>query len=174
MVADERLNAVIVHGRPADRAVIGELLRVLDSSNVPDSLANARPRIVQVEYLEAERVLELLEGVYETQLKTGGDSRAEMDIPDGISTEVASLLRQINAAAAGPLLTLEVDSVTNSIVVLAPNQLSAEVEALIQQLDQNARENDSRDIGIVTLKGTNVQQIEDALEQLLRPNRRRR
>jgi type II secretory pathway component GspD/PulD (secretin) len=174
MVADERLNAVIVHGRPADRAVIGELLRVLDSSNVPDSLANARPRIVPVEYLEAERLLELLQGVYETQLKTGGDSRSEMDIPEGISREVASLLRQINAAASGPLLTLEVDSVTNSIVVLAPNQLSAEVESLIRQLDENARNNDSRDIGIVTLKGTNVQQIEDALEQLLRTNRRGR
>jgi hypothetical protein len=97
-----------------------------------------------------------------------------MDIPEGISREVASLLRQINAAASGPLLTLEVDSVTNSIVVLAPNQLSAEVESLIRQLDENARNNDSRDIGIVTLKGTNVQQIEDALEQLLRTNRRGR
>ena len=37
-------------------------LRVLDSSNVPDSLANARPLIVAVEYLEANRVLEILAG----------------------------------------------------------------------------------------------------------------
>ncbi len=173
MVADERLNAVIVHGRPADRAVIAELLRVLDSSNVPDSMANARPQIVPLEYLEATRALEILEGIYQTQLKTGA-SRPEIEIPEGVSSDVATLLQQINAAATGPLLTLEVDEVTNSIVVLAPTQLSTEVAQLIQRLDENARQNDSRDIGIVTLQETNVDQLQDALDKLLRSTRSRR
>ena len=84
------------------------------------------------------------------------------------------MLQQINATATGPLLTLEIDDVTNSIVVLAPSQLSSEVATLIKQLDENARQNDSRDIGIVTLRETNVDQLQDALEELLRSRRNRR
>ena len=173
MVADDRLNAVVVHGRAADRNVIAELLQVLDSANVPDSLANARPRIVPVEYMEADRVLTILRGVYESQLEAGGN-RPEIEIPRGISEEVATLLQQINASSSGPLLTLEIDDVTNSIVVLAPPQLSTEVSALIQTLDTNAKQNDARDVGIVTLKGTNVKQLKPAIDELLRPTRRRR
>jgi type II secretory pathway component GspD/PulD (secretin) len=168
MVADERLNAVIVHGRPADRAVVGELLRVLDSSNVPDSLANPQPQIFAVGYMEAEQMLQILEGVYQTQLQTGGMG-PEIEIPEGVPSEVASLLRQFNATASGPLLTLQVDEVTNSIVVLAPRELAQEVGKLIAQLDDNARRNDSRDISIVTLRETNVGQLQEALDQLLRP-----
>jgi type II secretory pathway component GspD/PulD (secretin) len=173
MVADERLNAVVVYGRQADRAVITELLRVLDSSNVPDSLANARPVIVPIEYLEASSVLEILRGVYESQMTSGG-RRPEIEIPEGVSDEVASLLRQINAASSGPLLTLEVDDVTNSIVILAPSQLSNEVSLLAKQLDENARQNDSKEIGIVTLQHTNVNQLQRALNDLLRSTRNRR
>ncbi|MCA9150007.1 MAG: hypothetical protein KDA92_11930, partial [Planctomycetales bacterium] len=173
MVADDRLNAVIVHGRPADRNVIAELLQVLDSANVPDSLANARPRLVQVEYMKANDVLTILEGVYAVQLKAGG-TRPELEIPRGVSEDVALLLRQINASSSGPLLTLEVDEITNSIIVLAPTQLSSEVGTLIQTLDTNAQENDARGVGIVTLRGTNVQQLQPAIDQLLRAGRRRR
>ena len=166
IVADQRLNALVVHGRPADRRVVAELLRVLDSSSVPDSLANARPQIVQLEYADADRILEILTGVYETQLKSGG-KRPEISIPEGVSSDVASVLEQINAAASGPLLTLRVDDVTNSIVVLAPRQLTAEVEQLIHQLDRQAQQHDARDIGIISLKSTNVSQIEEALNRIL-------
>ena len=166
MVADDRLNSVVVHGRPSDRAVIAELLRVLDSANVPDSMANARPRLVPVKYLKAQRIHDILQGVYETQLKTGGN-RPDVEIPEGVEPELASILQQINTANAGPLLTLEVDDITNSIVVLAPNELSQEVTELIQTLDENARGNDDRDIRIVTLKNTNVGQLEEALSELI-------
>ena len=166
MVADDRLNALVIHGRPADRAAVADLLRVLDSSSVPDTLANARPAIIRLEHADAERVVKMLEGVYESQLESGG-SRPEISIPEGISSEVASVLQQINAAAAGPLLTLQVDRVTNSIVVLAPRQLSGEVKTLIGQLDQEARENDTREIGVISLESVNAEQIQEAIEQLI-------
>ena len=167
MVADERLNALVIHGRPADRRVVTELLRVLDSSSVPDTLANARPRIIPLVYSDADRILEILQGVYETQLQSGG-SRPEISIPEGISAEVATVLQQINAAASGPLLTLEVDRATNAIVLLAPRELGEEVYRLIEDLDQQAEQNDTRNIGVVSLKSVNVESIEEALEELLR------
>jgi type II secretory pathway component GspD/PulD (secretin) len=173
MAADERLNAVVVHGRPADRAVIAELLRVLDTSNVADSMANARPRIVPVQYMEADDVLGILRGVYETQLRSEG-SRPEIEIPRGVSSEIAILLEQLNAASAGPLLTMETDDVTNSIIVLAPSPLSQEIAELIKQLDENAKLNDRQEIGFVRLEGTNVKNLQEVLQQLLRTRRSRR
>ena len=166
IVADDRLNALVIHGRPADRIVVTELLRVLDSSSVPDTLANARPRIIPLIYSDADRILEILQGVYESQLQSGG-SRPEISIPEGISTEVASVLQQINAATAGPLLTLQVDRVTNSIVLLAPRELGEEVYRLIEELDQQAEQKDTRNIGVISLKSVNVESIEEALEALL-------
>jgi hypothetical protein len=83
------------------------------------------------------------------------------------------MLQQMNAAAAGPLLTLQVDQVTNSIVILAPGQLGEEVVELVQQLDQKAEAEDARRIGIVPLKSANVEQLEEALEQLMRDRRGR-
>jgi hypothetical protein len=48
------------------------------------------------------------------------------------------------------------------------------VVAIVQQLDENAQRNDRREIGFVTLRGTNVKNLEKALEQLLRSDRDRR
>ena len=167
LVADERLNAIIVHGRPADRNVLVELLEVLDSKNLDDSLANSRPQIVRVKNTEAARIHEMLQSVYQTQLSSGG-SQTEVEIPEGVDPEVASVLRQINAATAGPLLTLEVDRVTNSIVILAPKQLASQVSELVKKLDEDAKTSDSRAIKIIRLEGTNVRNIEDSLQDLLR------
>jgi type II secretory pathway component GspD/PulD (secretin) len=170
MVADDRLNAVVVHGRPGDRAVIAELLRVLDSSNIPDSLANTVPQIVQLDYMNAAEARTILRGVYRTQLESGG-RRQEMEIPKGVSSEVALLLRQMNASNSGPLLTLEVDDVTNSLVIMAPRQLVDEVATLAKRLDANAQEADRRTVGVVPLQGTNVREIQGALQGLMRSRR---
>ena len=80
---------------------------------------------------------------------------------------MASVLQQINAATAGPLLTLQVDRVTNSIVLLAPRELGEEVYRLIEELDQQAEQKDTRNIGVISLKSVNVESIEEALEALL-------
>jgi type II secretory pathway component GspD/PulD (secretin) len=173
IVADERLNALIVHGRPNDRGLIAELLQVLDSSNVSELFISGPPVIVPLQHTDAARVMEILQGVYASQLKSGGTG-PRINIPRGIPSEVATALQQMNAAAAGPLLTLQVDDVTNSIVILAPKVLAEEVSALVQQLDQRAEAEDTRRIGIVPLKSAKAEQLQEALQDLLRGPRRRR
>ena len=170
VVADERLNAVVVHGRPADRTLISEMLQVLDSDDVPNLLLNGPPLIVPVLHTDANRVLTILEGVYASQMKSGG-TRPRITIPRGIPVELSVMLQQANAAAAGPLLTLQVDQVTNSIVILAPNKLGQEVALLVKELDQKAEQEDARRIGIVPLKSANVEQLEQVLQRMLRGRR---
>ena len=160
------MNALIVHGTRSDRAMVENLLEILDSSNVPDSLGADRPQIIPVEFAEASTVADVLRAVYKTQLSTGGN-RPQVDIPEGVSSDVASVLQQINAATSGPLLTLEVDELTNSIVVLAPLQLRQQVAELIGELDQNARDSATKAINIISLRHANADRIGKALDVLL-------
>ena len=116
---------------------------------------------------DADRILRILQNVYRTQISSGG-GRRQVPIPDGVSTEMATMLQQINAATSGPLLTLGVDGVTNSIIVLAPQQLRDQVKATIEQLDRNVEVEPGEKIEIIQLKETNPARIQRALDLLFK------
>jgi type II secretory pathway component GspD/PulD (secretin) len=164
VVPDSRLNALIVHGSRAGRDVVREILTVLDSGDNTAQAAWNTPRIVPVKRTSAARILEVLRTVYATQLSSGGGRRQQIDIPEGVDKDVADVLEQINAAAAGPLLTLEADKATNSIIVLGPPQLAEEVTALIGQLDTGAAEAAARGIRVISLKNIRSELIQEVLE----------
>jgi type II secretory pathway component GspD/PulD (secretin) len=126
-----------------------------------------QPQIVPVRNTEASRVLEVLQSVYKTQLTAGG-SRSRLTVPQGLPPQLATLLRTISAASSGPILTLEMDELTNSIIVFAPPQLGKEVADLIRQLDENAKDNASRRINIIALERMNTKRLQQALDLLSR------
>ena len=74
VVADERMNALMVYGSSADRSAIEEMLDVLDSVDIPESLSTERPRMIPVKNLPAATVLNVLKSVYQTQLSACGES----------------------------------------------------------------------------------------------------
>ena len=166
------MNAILVYGSTADRAVVEEMLEVLDSPDIPESLTTERPRMIPIKNLPAGTVLAVLESVYKTQLSARRGLRP-VTIPMGISAEMTSMLELLNATANAPLLTLDVDETTNSIVMRAPRQLGEEIEDFIQELDEQAQGGGTRNISLVPLKGMNADQIEDALELLMRGGRYR-
>ncbi|MBM4000804.1 MAG: hypothetical protein FJ297_14910 [Planctomycetes bacterium] len=166
VVADERLNALIVHGSRKDREVVEELLRVLDTTELPDPLTESRPELVALKNTRARRVLAMLENVYKTQLTSGG-GRKPVQIPKGVSSEVATVLQQLNAAAAGPLLTLDVDETTNSIIVRAPPELRKEVRAFIEQLDDQAGDGSNRAVRIIRLENSKSDRMQGVLKEFL-------
>ena len=172
MVPDERMNALLVYGTIADRDAIEEILDVLDSIDIPDSLTTPKPRMIPVHNLPASTVLEVLQSVYKSQMSSAS-GRKPLSIPQGISFEVSSMMQLVNAAAEAPLLTLDVDPTTNSIVMRAPRQLGEEIEAFIGELDEQAKDGGKRNITLVPLKSMSTDQIEDALQYLMRGGRYR-
>lgn len=173
IVADERLNSLIVYGSPVDRRTIESLIRVLDVSDVDRSKVRANePRIVKVENVLADKIMGVLESVYRTQLRP--DQPPRVQIPAGVSVEVAMALREVNAVAAAPLLTLEVDQATNSIIVLASERLSLEVESLIQRLDREQKASNTQGFKVIALEKGNTERIEATLRNLIRDYSRRR
>lgn len=173
VVADPRINALIVRGSRSDRETVGELLDVLDSPQFVGAFQPSPPQYVAVQNADAERVVEVLETVYRNELSAGG-GRRPINIPTGISDELATMLRQVNASASGPLLTLSVDTLTNSVVMRAPSELADEVREFIGQIDEQTETRRARGLKIVPLKESNVGQIEQAIRALGGSGRRYR
>ncbi|WP_373650946.1 MULTISPECIES: secretin N-terminal domain-containing protein [unclassified Schlesneria] len=172
VVADERLNAIIVHGSRADRASIETLLEVLDSADMPDSRAANRPKRVSVKHGSAVQIEQVLRLVYKSQLSTGG-GRKELPIPFGLAPEIAATLQQLNAMNSGPVLSLSVDEVTNSIVIMAPAAITEQVASLIHELDEASLTENSRGISIVPLERMNSSKTQKVLNLIQEKSRRR-
>jgi type II secretory pathway component GspD/PulD (secretin) len=172
IVADPRINALIVRGSFSDRNAIQELLAVLDSPQFIGSFESPPPVYVPIENAEASRIEQILRSVYAAQLSRGG-GRPPITIPAGVSTVIASMLEQINASASGPLLTLSVDEVSNAIVMRAPPELAREVTEFIKQVDTQASVSRSRGVRVVPLTQSNADQILQAIESIRADSPRR-
>ncbi len=166
IVADARINALIVNGSRADRSIVEQLLGVLDSEDLVDTLQQITPTMLPLENASADNVVDIIRDVYRSQLAVGA-GRRPVTIPEGVSSEVATLLQQINAQAAGPLLTVAVDETTNSVVMRAPAELSREIIKFVDSLDQQAAATPSKRVDLIRLKSTNAKNLEKALDILL-------
>ena len=166
-VPDERLNAVIVYANRKDRERIEDLIQTLDTEQVPQSLQTNRTEVVLLKHAQAARVQSVIQSIYRAQMSPG-KSRASVAIPAGVPPEVASVLRQINASASSPLLTVEADETTNSLVVMAPATLLEEVTGLIEQLDETAGTNRAYGVTVIPLKKTNASTLMRALGRIAR------
>lgn len=166
VVADDRLNALIIHGDRKERELIEELLSVLDSEDLPNPIVVFQPELVRLDHTQAQRVYDILKNVYRSQLSSGG-GRKKVEIPEGVSSEVATVLQQINAAAGAPILTLDVDETTNSIIMRAPPELRKEIKLFVESLDQSAGNNRSRNVRVIQIQQGKSDQIREALQQFI-------
>jgi len=166
IVPEARMNALIVYGGRTDRDRIEQLLEIIDTEKLPDSGRIFRTQVIVVKHADAKKVQDLLRGVYRTEMNAGGTRRA-IAIPAGIDSSVANVLRQINAASSAPLLTIEVQAETNSLVIKAPQNLIDELTELVTQLDETSATNRARGVTLIPLKQTNTRRVMRVLNDVL-------
>ncbi len=166
IVADARINGLIVSGNRADRKVVEELLGVIDSEDLLDTLQQITPTTVQLQSASAAAVADIIEDVYKSQLSAGA-GRRPVQIPEGVTTSVAIVLQQLNAQASSPLLTVAVDETTNSIVLRAPVDLTTEIKSFIEKLDKQSIDAPGRRVQLLRLESTNTKNLEKALKLLM-------
>jgi len=163
IVPDERLNQIIVEGSRLDRERIEGLVKVLDSNQVPETLAANKPRIVPIRNTDATQIEQVIRDVFRTQLTpytrtSRTSSRGSSGMPLNLTPE------------------LTVDEVTNSLIVKASSPLVDEIVELAQTLDEAAGEERARGLKIISLKKANASRVEEALNAIIRgssPSRRR-
>ena len=144
IVTDVRANALFVTG-PSDKiAEIEQMLQLLDSSELPDSLRDKLPRSIPVEYADVNEVAAVIEDVFKESMQ------AEQQVPGqggrggagGGFNPLAMLMagQQGGAKGRGPELTLGVDARTSHIIVSCNDSMFHRVEELVQSIDQRAKE----------------------------------
>ncbi|MCH2202164.1 MAG: hypothetical protein MK102_09345 [Fuerstiella sp.] len=166
VVPQERLNALIVYGNRTDRRRLEPLLEVLDSEH-RDSTRTYQTRLLSLKYANAARIENILQSLYKTQMIAGG-RRASMGIPSGVPPEIATVLRQINAAASAPLLIIETQTETNSLIIKAPADLLAEVTEFAKDLDEAALSRRVNGVTLLTLEKSSSKRVMEILSRVLK------
>jgi type II secretory pathway component GspD/PulD (secretin) len=68
-VPDDRLNAIVAYATRADRATIESLIKVLDTSEVPESLAADRMHLIPIKNTSAARIEQILRDMFRNQVE---------------------------------------------------------------------------------------------------------
>ncbi len=166
VVADDRLNALVVYGNRQAREMVGQLLEVLDSQGLPDPLNVYKSEIFQFKYIHVSRAMAIIRNVYKPQLSPGMGKKP-IEIPEGVTNSVASILTQINASNRGPILTLDMDATTNSMIMRAPPELREEITKFAQELDEQGANNSNRSVRVIQLRQGKSTIIQEALQQFI-------
>lgn len=175
IIADPRLNALIVQANAIDLALIEELLEVLDREDSPEDVAvGGRPQLIPVIYQDASSVAETLKAVFAENIQQqegGGRDRA----PD--PRDIINALRGGDRGGRGgggggeeitpPKMTIGVDARSNALVVAAPPNLFEQVRLLVEELDQAGVEMEES-VEVYSMNGNiNSELIERALTSVL-------
>ncbi len=171
LVADNRLNALIVQAPPADLALIRSVLQEIDVEESPETVqTGGRPGLIPVIYQDASAVAEIVKTIYEDKIKGtesssgGGDSGRG---GGGSPADFFAALRGGGSSRGGrgggesevkkpksePVrVRVAVDERSNSLVVTASPQDFADIERLVEAIDQQGEENEQT-VEVLTVGG---------------------
>ncbi len=169
IVPETRSNALYVSG-PTDLVrQVEDVLKVLDASELPESMRDRLPRMIPVEYADVDEVAAIIESVYKDYMT------APAAMPGGGGGGGLNPLALLMAAGGGGgdakskrgiRLTIGVDARTNSIVVSADEALYRQVEALVSNLDKAALEA-KRTVRVMTVNQGSSHLVQQALGKLM-------
>ncbi len=171
IVADPRLNALIVQAIPADVRMLDDLLKVIDREDSVTPVETAgRPRAIPVQYIPAEDAARIIREAFADRV-AGGQQGQQRQQPNPVE-----LIRALRGGGRGgsnrqnrgelPKMTVAVDSRSNSVIVTAPEQLFKQVEALVREIDRPVPESTDQ-VDVVMLKTTDAEVVRQALANIL-------
>lgn len=145
LVADARINAVLVHGDDMQRMRVKRLLKRLDRPKT----TNSNVRVIYLKYANAENVAKILGGVMqnmqrtETAARTGG---AGGGVARGRSSRLATSI-QSDEDTNAILITADSDTM-ESLLVLVESLDIRRAQVLIEAIIVEVAEDDSKELGI--------------------------
>ena len=172
IVAEPRLNALIVQGSAADVDAIEQLLKVFDQKTGPEDVeVVSRPRLIPIFNTSADQVKASVEQVYHDRiLAAGGSGRQQQPSAE----QFMRMLRGNRGGNRGGTqnrrddpaqkMKLGIHARTNSLIVIAPEPLFREVALLVEQLDTPTTE--SNQVITYTLHRSNPATVQKALSAI--------
>jgi type II secretory pathway component GspD/PulD (secretin) len=150
---DPDTNTILVqNASPAQLAIVKKLIEIYDAPAGADDVAKRRTEIIQVQYSRAEDIATALKDVYRDLLsskdqafqndrRNGGDrggGGGGRNIYYSFSTGNDDKTAPVKIAFEGAL-SVGVDSVSNSLIISAQEQIFNNVKQIVTMLDQQAR-----------------------------------
>jgi len=171
IVAEERLNALVVQGSADDLDTIEQLLKVIDQKTSPEDVqVSSKPRLIPLYNTGAEEIRSVVSQVYQDRMlvTASGGARQQPSPEQFIRMLRGGRGNQRSTAKTtdSQKMKLGIDARTNSLIVIAPDPLFEEVEFLVRQLDQPNVENSER-MRVVKLKGANPEVVYRALAAIV-------
>lgn len=163
-VADEHSNSVVVNAPEDVMPSIEEIIRGVDT-NVQDV---TELRVFRLKYADPTEMATLLSGLFPDETKTTDNSRQQVRFgggPFGGFNPAAQAGNDTSAAAKKKTRVLAVaDQRTSSIVVSAAHGLMAQIEQMVQQLDNNPAR--KQKVFVYDLENADPVQVQDVLRNL--------
>lgn len=180
LVADRRLNALVVQANATDLDIVEQLLEVIDQEASPEDVQTvAKPRLIPVFYTSAEEIANVVRQVYASRIAGAGGGGQQQRQPS--PEEFIQALRGGGGGRGGrsggragggrsaqdeqQTMTVGVDTRSNSIVIAAPEPLFQEVKLLVDQLDQAGAE-EAETMRVVTLKSASPELVQRAITSI--------
>jgi hypothetical protein len=170
IMADTRLNALIIQASPDELDLAEQLLEVIDQNASPEQVETiSRPRLIPVVNMNAQQLATIIREIYATRV-AGPSAQPRQPSPE----EFMQALRGQNNNRSSTRemvreqqrMTISVDSRSNSLVVSAPDPLFREVVDLVAELDQATTEAEDT-MRVVTIKRSNPEMVQRALASML-------
>jgi len=175
IVADPRLNALVVQANDEDLAMVDDLLSVIDQEDSQtDVQLQGKPRLIPIVYTDAENIANVLKEVYADRII--GNKQGQQQQRQPSPEDLIKALRGGGGGRGGggsndnrgepTKMTVGVDNTSNSVIVAAPDQLFKEVEELVQTIDQAGTQTNET-LEVRTLHLANPDVVREALSSIL-------
>lgn len=160
IVPDARLNALLVHAKPADLDTVEQLLKVLDQRTGPENVqAEAQPRAIPLYNTAATEVAQIVQQVYQDRMAGAGGVMSPQDM-------MKMIRGGNNSDQQVQKMSIAVDTRNNVLIVRAPDALFNEVKTLVNDLDQSLADS-PQTTKVVALQHTNSAAVQKALTSML-------
>ncbi|HUG18914.1 MAG TPA: secretin N-terminal domain-containing protein, partial [Planctomycetaceae bacterium] len=146
IIPELRMNALFVSGPSNQVREVEQFLRILDASDLPESLRDRLPRQIPVEHADVNDVFAQVSELYQDYLNSGNAAGGR---GGNNNNNIAAML--LGGAGGGggngrnnrpqlAKLTLAVDEKTSHLIVSANDALFREIEATVKDIDKRALE----------------------------------
>ncbi len=164
IIPDVRSNSLFISGTDSMLRDVREVLRILDSDEIPESLRDMRPRTIVIEYGDIDAIASIVRDVYKPLMEPpAGNNNGR----GGGQNPLAALMGGGGGNEAERIkMTLGVDRQTSSLIVSSSEDVFNGVRDMVKTLDENAR-SANRMISVVQLKNADAAMIQSSVSTLL-------
>ncbi|HIN52832.1 MAG TPA: hypothetical protein EYM79_00855, partial [Planctomycetes bacterium] len=183
IVANQRLNALIVQANDEDLQMVDDLLAVIDREGSETEIETAgKPRLIPLTYTDATEIAAVLKEVYAGRIT--GASSGQQQQRGGQEDMMRQMMQRMAGGGRGgggggggnsevkgepAKMTIGVDASSNSLIIAAPEPMYQEVHELVMALDQAGTQTQDS-IEVRTLHLANPDVVNTALRAILGDN----